>query len=99
MNMSTAVTRCLKKYADFSGTAVRSEFWWFYLFNVLVTVLLYFSPDVINFIGLAALLVPSLSSASRRSGWWQLLILVPFIGSLVLIVFLVQKSKFTSIDA
>jgi uncharacterized membrane protein YhaH (DUF805 family) len=105
MNMSTAVIRCLKKYADFSGTAVRSEFWWFYLFNVLVTVLLYFSPDVINFIGLVALLIPSLSSASRRlhdtgrSGWWQLLILIPFIGALVLIVFLAQKSKVTSIDA
>lgn len=31
-------TRPLKKYADFSGRAPRAEFWWFYLFTVIIYV-------------------------------------------------------------
>ncbi|WP_241503952.1 DUF805 domain-containing protein [Pelagibaculum spongiae] len=44
------------------------------------------------------MLVPSVSLAARRlhdmsrSGWWQLLVLIPLIGPIVLIVFLVQDS-------
>jgi uncharacterized membrane protein YhaH (DUF805 family) len=45
------------------------------------------------------MLVPSISIATRRlhntgrSGWWQLISVVPLIGIIVLIVFLVQDSK------
>lgn len=45
-----------------------------------------------------ALLVPSLSVGARRlhdtgrSGWWQLLMLIPLIGAIILIVFLVLDS-------
>jgi len=31
-----AITRFFKKYATFSGRASRSEFWWFFLFNLIV---------------------------------------------------------------
>lgn len=41
MNMSRAVTRCLKeKYATFRGRASRSEYWWFTLAVMLVSVAL-----------------------------------------------------------
>ncbi len=37
MDFQTAVRTCLQqKYADFNGRASRSEFWWFFLFTVLV---------------------------------------------------------------
>ena len=38
MNIVQATTTCLKKYFIFSGRAKRSEFWWFYLFTIIVTV-------------------------------------------------------------
>lgn len=35
MSFVTAVKTCLRKYADFTGRARRSEYWWFYLAYVL----------------------------------------------------------------
>jgi len=46
-----------------------------------------------------AVFVPSIAVAVRRlhdterSGWWLLIALVPFIGAIVLLVFMVQDSK------
>ena len=36
MSFYQAVSACLAKYANFQGRATRSEFWWFYLFTVLI---------------------------------------------------------------
>lgn len=36
MSMGTAVRTCLNKYADFTGRARRSEYWWFWLFVTVV---------------------------------------------------------------
>ncbi|MBP3224007.1 MAG: DUF805 domain-containing protein [Campylobacter sp.] len=39
MSFGEAISVCLKqKYATFSGRASRSEYWWFYLFTVLVSI-------------------------------------------------------------
>ena len=35
-----AVKTCFRKYADFSGRAARPEFWWFMLFQIIVSALL-----------------------------------------------------------
>lgn len=36
MTFPDSINMCLfKKYADFSGRASRSEYWWFVLFNIL----------------------------------------------------------------
>ncbi|MEI6858412.1 MAG: DUF805 domain-containing protein [Shewanella sp.] len=89
----------LKKYADFSGRARRKEYWMFVLIymviNVVLTVLdIYMLSAIVSL----ALLVPSLSISARRlhdtgrSGWWQLIYLLPLIGLIVMIVFLVQDS-------
>lgn len=46
-----------------------------------------------------AMLIPSLAVGARRlhdinrSGWWQLLMLIPIIGGLILIFFFVQDSQ------
>ncbi|WP_223426504.1 DUF805 domain-containing protein [Tateyamaria pelophila] len=35
MNFQTAVKTCFSKYVTFSGRAARSEYWWFFLFGIL----------------------------------------------------------------
>jgi uncharacterized membrane protein YhaH (DUF805 family) len=99
MTFAESVSTCLKKYVDFNGVASRSEFWWFMLFVFVATLVLgWVSPLVANIFGLAMLL-PELAVGARRlhdtgrSGWWQLLLLLPVIGLIILIVFWVQESK------
>ena len=37
MSFKQSVAICFRKYAKFKGRARRSEYWFFYLFNTLVT--------------------------------------------------------------
>jgi len=99
MNFQTSVQTCFKKYADFNGRASRSEYWWFALAMFLVSlVLAVISSTLVNLFSLATLL-PSLAVGARRlhdtdrSGWWQLLWIIPVIGWIVMIVFLVQQGQ------
>ena len=90
MDFVQAIKSCLGQYATFSGRAKRSEFWWFFLFQVLVMVAASMLGDVINGIASLALLLPALAVGARRlhdigrTGWWQLLLLSG-IGFLVLL--------------
>lgn len=99
MTFTEAVSTCFKKYADFRGTASRSEFWWFYLFCVIVSLVSAILGNVFQWLVLLATFVPTISSATRRlhdtdrSGWWQLIALVPIVGVIILIVFFVQEGK------
>ena len=36
IGFSESIPTCMGKYATFKGRATRSEFWWFYLFTVLI---------------------------------------------------------------
>jgi uncharacterized membrane protein YhaH (DUF805 family) len=98
MTFTESISTVFRKYATFTGTASRSEFWWFWLFVMVVSILLSRSDVLGAAFGLATL-VPQLSVGCRRlhdtdrSGWWQLLWFVPIIGWIVLIVFLVQESR------
>ena len=87
----------LKKYADFTGRARRKEYWMFILIYFVINIILVvLGLDIISGLVALGLLVPSISIGARRlhdtgrSGWWQLLGLIPVIGSIVLIVFLAQ---------
>ena len=40
MSFIEAVQTCLKKWITFSGRATRSEFWWYYLFTMIVQIVL-----------------------------------------------------------
>jgi uncharacterized membrane protein YhaH (DUF805 family) len=40
MSFGESVRTCLHKYATFEGRASRSEFWWFYLFVLIVSLVL-----------------------------------------------------------
>jgi uncharacterized membrane protein YhaH (DUF805 family) len=99
MTFVESIRTCLTKYVDFNGVASRSEFWWFILFVFIVSIVLnWISPLIGGLFGLAMLL-PELAAGARRlhdtgkSGWLQLLLLIPIIGIIVLIVFWVQPSK------
>jgi len=54
MSFSDAVRTCLNKYATFDGRASRSEFWWFYLFTIIVTFVVYLIPFAFTLIASAA---------------------------------------------
>ncbi len=98
MDFVQAIKSCLGQYATFSGRATRSEFWWFFLFQVLVMVAASMLGDVINGIASLALLLPALAVGARRlhdigrTGWCQLLLLTG-IGFLVLLYWWVQPSE------
>ena len=94
----------LKKYADFSGRARRKEFWMFVLFNFVIAIVLgvvdwMIGMPVLGVIYALGVLVPSIAVGARRlhdigkSGWWQLVGLVPLIGMIVLIIFFVMDSN------
>lgn len=101
----------LRKYAVFSGRARRKEYWFFVLFNILVSLLLgiidgltgSFSHSAgIGLLGglyTLAVLIPSIAVSVRRlhdtdrSGWWLLISLIPVIGAIVLLIFMVLDSQ------
>lgn len=99
MSFVQAVQVCLRKYVDFSGRAVRSEFWWFALFQLIVMIVASMLGETVYAVVALALVLPSLAVGARRlhdigkSGWFLLLHLLPIIGILVLIFFWVQPSQ------
>ena len=94
-----AVTISLKKYADFSGRATRSEFWWFLLFYYIcfygsqrVGQTLEMGNIIAGVVNLA-LILPLLSVQVRRlhdidwSGWWVLAMYMTAFSGLGIAVF------------
>lgn len=99
-----------EKYAAFDGRARRSEFWYFVLFNTLASIVVNIVGTVLSnaveaaaFLGTLyalAVFIPGIAVAARRlhdtgrSGWWQLIALIPFVGAIVLLIFYTQDSSF-----
>ncbi|CAA0125111.1 Inner membrane protein YhaH [Halioglobus japonicus] len=101
----------IRKYAQFSGRARRKEYWFFVLFNLIISIALTFVDSVIGTLNTEtgygvlsgiyslAVLIPSLAVSFRRlhdtgrNAWWLLIGLIPIIGAIVLLVFMVQDSQ------
>ena len=77
MSFPDAVKVCLSKYADFSGRARRSEFWFFFLFTVLVGIVASIidailgtkngsGTGLVESIANLALILPGLAVGARR---------------------------------
>ena len=92
------------KYAEFNGRARRSEYWYFVLFNFIVSLGLgmvdaFIGIGFLNYVYSLAVIIPGIAVGIRRlhdtgrSGWWLLVGLVPFVGWIILIIFLVQDSQ------
>lgn len=117
MTLTQSVKSVFSKYATFTGRASRSEFWYFTLFNIIASIVLFLLGIVIGaaaggsdgalggllvgyilyvVYGLGVLL-PSLAVTVRRlhdtnnSGWLILIGLIPCIGSVVLLVFMILQ--------
>jgi len=114
MSFTEAVRSVYRNYATFDGRAPRSEYWWFQLFNVLVTLAIYAAGIAVaavsrnagfGLILVAAIVyavltfVPSLAVTVRRlhdsdkSGWWLLIVFIPYVGALILLIFMVLDSS------
>ena len=91
MDFVSAIKTCFSKYADFNGRARRSEFWFWYLFTVIVNLFTSWIPFA-SLITLA-LLIPTLAASVRRlhdigrSGWWLLLSVIPSIICFIILSF------------
>src|SRR5262249_30241912 len=89
MTFQESIRVCLTKYADFSGTASRAAA----------------SAAAQNYgtIFFLATLLPLLAAGARRlhdtgrSGWLQLMGLIPVAGNIILIVFLAQEPRETAV--
>ena len=105
MNFLKSVETCFFKYADFNGRASRSEFWWFYLFTILVWIVGFVINPVVELIFIVGLLLPYIAVTARRlhdidkSGWLQLIGIIPLIGTIIMIIWCAtegtkKKNKF-----
>jgi uncharacterized membrane protein YhaH (DUF805 family) len=91
----------LKKYAQFSGRSRRKEYWLYILFTAAITFLTFYADvalgsgeGVLSLMLWLVLLVPGAAVIVRRlhdidkSGWWALILVIPLIGTIVILVFM-----------
>ena len=111
MTFQEAISSAFSNYANFSGRARTSEYWYFCLFNIIVSMVLsalmrltagsamFNIFRIIEVVYSLAVLIPGLAVAWRRlhdigrSGAWYLLMLVPFVGVIVLLVWFCKDSQ------
>lgn len=99
------VKKCFRNYANFNGRARRKEYWFFNLAYILIYVVAVLLDYMIGNKGILpgivtlALIVPLLAVQVRRlhdiskSGWWVLISFVPFIGSILILVWMATDTK------
>lgn len=81
-----AIKRAFQKYVRFDGRASRSEFWWFYLFNAIVSFVLSIPGDIQSASQSATAAASGSTSVTFFHPWsllayaWGLVVLLPGIG-------------------
>lgn len=100
----------LKRYADFNGRARRREFWLWFLFQVIVSIVFNIlravigeTAELINGLFSLAILIPSIAVGVRRfhdinrTGWWLLFPAVVFIIAFVIFISINGASFFSTL--
>ena len=81
--MGNAISACMKKYVTFAGRASRSEFWYFYLFYIIMYAIgagigIAIDSQIIMYLFIAPFWLPCFAAGARRmhdvgrSGWFML---------------------------
>jgi uncharacterized membrane protein YhaH (DUF805 family) len=102
-------TDVLKKYADFTGRARRTEFWMYFLINFIIIIVLaaidfYFNLTIAGTVGILenlyglAVFIPNIAVSVRRlhdtgRTGWWVLLALIPCVGLILLVFWVQDSQ------
>jgi uncharacterized membrane protein YhaH (DUF805 family) len=107
MDFQRAVKICFAKYATFSGRAARSEFWFWQLFLIVAGLIAAVIDTSLRLRGTPfgsvfylVTIVPDLAVGARRlhdtgrSGWWQLLFLLPLFGWIVLLIWFCSRGSY-----
>ena len=105
MNLGQSISHCFSNYFNFNGRSSRSEFWWFELFAISLSVLGSVwdasmgdtsGNGMMYWIAVLATLCPSVAAGARRlhdvnkSGWWQLLVFT-LIGLIPLVIWMATE--------
>ena len=121
VSFADSIKNAFVKVFDFKTRSSRAEFWYFYLFTVIVGMVgiqvdQYLSLELIRFelsrspnnefilghfytFTYFLFLIPSLSLYVRRlhdtdrSGWWLMIMLIPFIGFVTITMFWLLKGN------
>ncbi len=85
MSFGQAVKTCFKKYFDFKGRARRSEYWWFNLFNFIVT---FIWSLIASFISIAIVFRPLNSAADINEYNPLMYIIIMLLITIIPLIFL-----------
>ena len=86
MNPIEAIRSVFRNYTNFGGRAPRSEFWWFFLFGIVVSIVANAIHSILFIVVTLVLLLPYLTVAARRlqdtgrTAWWNILIITFVLG-------------------
>ncbi len=105
MGFAEAVQSGFSNYVNFSGRASRSAYWYWVLFQIVLSIAASIIDSMVSGVGILnaivglGLLLPSLAVGIRRlhdvgkSGWNFLWALIPILGGLYLLYLAVQPSQ------
>lgn len=103
--MIDAYVKMLKNYATFTGRSRRSDYWYAFLANFIIGLILGVLKAIVpallflSVIYSLAVLIPGIALTVRRlhdtgkSGFWIFIAFVPLVGGIILIVFLATDSE------
>lgn len=105
MNYFDYYLEAFRKYAVFDGRARRKEFWFFALFNLIVSLIIKSVEEPMGMTGMLsgvyvlATFIPVIALSVRRlhdtgrSGWWILINAIPVAGWIAYIIFAFTDSS------